>query len=95
MLSNISGLNSNQSSGLLMKLAPIVLGMLGKQKKSSGLGNTDLAGMLAGAASTANRGNQNASLITSLLDRDGDGNLKGEATRFGFSLLKSFFRGRR
>lgn len=91
VLTEMSGLNQTQSSDLLVKLAPIVLGMLGKQKKSTGMSNSDLGGLLAGAAASANTKVQNPSLITSLLDRDGDGNIRNEAASFGFSLLKNLF----
>lgn len=95
MLSKMSGLDSNQSNGLLVKLAPIVLGMLGKQKKETGMDVSDLSGMLSGAATKANSGNKNASLITSLLDRDGDGSIADEVTQVGFSIFKNLFRRRR
>ncbi len=91
-LSKMSGLNSGQSSNLLIKLAPMVLGMLGKQKRSSGLSNSDLSSILSGAVSSANQKAANPSLITSLLDKDGDGNLKNEATSLGLNLLKKFFK---
>ena len=91
MLSKMSGLDSNQSTSLLIKMAPIVLGMLGKQKRSGGLSPSDLGGLLSGAAAMSNKGNKNASLITSLLDQDGDGSLKGEAVGFGLKMLKGLF----
>lgn len=91
-LAKMSGLNSNQSSSLLIKLAPIVLGMLGKQKRTTGASNSDLSSLLANAAGAANKKAANPSLITSLLDRDGDGNITNEATSFGFSLLKKLFK---
>lgn len=53
-LSQKTGLSSAQISQLLAVAAPIVMGMLGKQKKSSGIGAGDLGGLLAGAASQAN-----------------------------------------
>ena len=84
-------LDSNQSTSLLIKMAPIVLGMLGKQKRSTGLSPSDLGGLLSGAAAMSNKGNKNASLITSLLDQDGDGSLKGEAVGFGLKMLKGLF----
>ncbi len=90
-LSQMSGLNQGQSSSLLVKLAPIVLGMLGKQKRSTGMSPTDLGGLLAGAAAQSNTRVQNPSLITSLLDRDGDGSIADEAAGFGFKLLKNLF----
>ena len=91
-LAKMSGLNQNQSSSLLIKLAPIVLGMLGKQKRTEGISNSDLSSILAGAVGQANQRSSNPSLITSLLDRDGDGNLTNEATSLGMNLLKRFFK---
>ncbi len=92
MLSKMSGLDNNQSSSILMKLAPIVLGMLGKQKRSSGVSNSDLSSILSGAASHVNQKASNPSLITSLLDRDGDGSIADEAASFGFKMLRNFFK---
>ena len=91
-LSKLSGLDQNQSSSMLIKLAPIVLGMLGKQKKTSGISNSGLSDILAGAVGSANQTIPNPSLITSFLDQDGDGNLKNEAVSFGMKLLKGFFK---
>jgi len=91
-LSKMSGLNQSQSSSLLVKLAPIVLGMLGKQKRTAGASNSDLSSILAGAVGQANQKASNPSLITSLLDKDGDGNLTNEATSLGINLLKKFFK---
>ena len=91
-LAKSSGLNSNQSSSLLVKLAPIVLGMLGKQKKSSGLSNSDLSSVLSGALGQATQKASNPSILTSLLDRDGDGSIADEAASLGMNLLKGLFK---
>lgn len=91
-LMKMSGLNKNQSSGLLMKLAPIVLGMLGKQKKSQGLDMSGLSNILMNSASTAKKKTPGADLLTSFLDRDGDGSIKDDAARIGFSFLKNLFK---
>ncbi len=91
-LSKMSGLNQNQSSNILIKLAPIVLGMLGKQKRTAGVSNSDLSSLLANAVGSANQKASNPSLITSLLDRDGDGNITNEATSLGLNLLKRLFK---
>lgn len=91
-LTKASGLNQSQSSNLLAKLAPMVLGTLGQQKKSSGIGVSDLAGILSGVAGAANKKvGGNASLLTSFLDSDGDGNLRNEAAGLGMKLLKGLF----
>ncbi len=93
-LMKMSGLSKNQSSSLLIKLAPIVLGMLGKQKKSQGLDMSGLSNILNSSAESARQRSPKPDLLTSFLDQDGDGSLKGEATRFGFGILKNLF-GRR
>lgn len=90
-LAQASGLDQSQSSSMLIKLAPIVLGMLGKEKRTSGVSNSDLSSLLAGAAGVANQKVSNPSILTSFLDQDGDGNLRNEATSFGMKLLKGLF----
>jgi hypothetical protein len=91
-ITKMSGLNTSQSSDLLVKMAPIVLGMLGKQKKTMGLNPTDLIGMISGAANTSKAQVGNSSLLTSFLDQNGDGDIKDDAARIGFNLLKNLFR---
>jgi len=53
-LSQKTGLSAGQITQLLAVAAPIVMGMIGKEKKSSGLGQNDLGGLLTGAAKQAN-----------------------------------------
>ena len=90
-----SGLSKNQSSSLLIKLAPIVLGMLGKQKRSQSLDTSGIGSILANAAGTAKKRSPAGDLLTSFLDQDGDGDIKDDAAKIGFSFLKSLFKGRR
>ena len=94
-LTKMSGLNQSQSSDLLVKLAPIVLGMLGKQKRSTGMDMGGLSNILTNSASTARKRTPQSDLLTSFLDQDGDGDIKDDAARIGFSLLKNLFRKRR
>lgn len=75
-LSQMTGLNTGQAGSLLENLAPLVMGQLGRQKKSNGLGIEDLAGLLAGESKQARSTSGGAmDLITSLLDQDGDGSM--------------------
>ncbi|WP_340198705.1 DUF937 domain-containing protein [Ascidiimonas sp. W6] len=73
-LSAKSGLDAGSISQILKVAAPIIMGFMGKQQRqsnvndSSGL-NTLLGSMLGGQPQ------QNQSLITSLLDADGDGSI--------------------
>lgn len=91
-LTKMSGLNSSQSSSLLAKLAPVVLGMLGKQKRSQGLDMSGLSNILNNSAATARKKTPQASILTSFLDQDGDGDIKDDAARIGFGLLKRLFK---
>ena len=52
-ISKTSGLNMGQIMKLMPILAPIVMGMLGKQKQGGGLNIGDLAGILMGGAQSA------------------------------------------
>jgi hypothetical protein len=95
MLANKTGLNSAQTLNLLIKLAPVVMGALGKMKKSQNVDPSGLPDVLSGAASRMNKSASNPSLIESFLDQDGDGNLNNEIKNVGFSFLKSIFSKRR
>lgn len=70
-----SGLDANSVANILKVAAPILMGMLGKQKKeqnitdTNGIGNL-LGGMLGGS-STANE----QSFLEKVLDADGDGSV--------------------
>lgn len=69
-----SGLNGAQSQDLMAMLAPLVMGVLGKQASGSGV---DLAGMLGGATQQLDQqgGGIGSKLMTAVLDRDGDGDV--------------------
>lgn len=94
MISQMSGLNSNQSGSLLQMLAPMVLGMLGKQKRSQGLNISDLSSLLSGTVSQQRQSNPAMTLIAGFLDKDGDGNAMDDITDMGMKMLGNFFKNR-
>ncbi len=94
-LSQMSGLDKGQSGDMLIKLAPIVLGMLGRQKRSAPAGGIDLSSILGQAAGSMTKKTGQASLIESLLDQDGDGSIQDEVASVGINLLKGLFKRRR
>jgi len=92
-LSKMSGLDQSQASSMLIKMAPIVLGMLGKQKKTSGLDASSLTNILAQSAGTAVKKTSGAeNLLKSFIDQDGDGDIVDDAMRIGGNLLKGLFK---
>jgi hypothetical protein len=71
-LSSKTGVDSGIISKILPMLAPIVMGYLGKQTKSNGVSNgADLSGMLGSLLGGAG----GDSILTSVLDQNGDGKL--------------------
>lgn len=77
-VSNQSGLSGGQVAQILMMLAPIVMGYLGKQKQQQGVGADGLGGLLGGLlgggqAQQASSGNPMFDMASGMLDRDGDG----------------------
>lgn len=96
-VSQMSGLNKNQVSQLMVMLAPVILGLIGKfkaqkQVDASGLGG--LLGGLLGGSQGQGGSNQAVDMISSFLDRDGDGDISKEITDIGSSLLGGLFKRR-
>lgn len=88
--SNISrqtGLKEYQVSGLLSQLAPLLLGMLGKEKSSNNLSSMDLSAMLRGLMGiTGSRSVMKK--VTKMLDSDGDGNILDDLGKIAGGLFK-------
>lgn len=93
MVSQISGLESGKAGNLMTILAPIVMGMLGRQKKQSGMDAGGIANILAGAlGQQRQRGGMASSLIKGILDRDGDGSAIDDVAKIGMNIFSKFFR---
>ena len=73
-LGRATGLNAATMSQLLMLLAPIVLGALGRRQRQQGLDPGGLSDLLGGESRRAAEANPQARRgLGALLDRDGDG----------------------
>lgn len=95
-LSQASGLDASSIQQLLVMLAPMVMGALGKQQRKEGLDLGGLAGMLAGERRQAKRQMPGAGgLLASFLDQDGDGDVTDDVARMGAGLLGNLFGGKR
>ncbi len=96
MISKTSGLDSEKTGNLMTMIAPMVMGLLGKQKKQSGLDIGGLMGLLSGTVSQQKQsGNPLMDMATRFLDKDGDGSAVDDiAGMVGKGLLGKLF-GRR
>ena len=92
MLSKMSGLDKNQSMGMLVKLAPMVLGVLGRYKKQKQMDNNGLRDYLGQSQRTYQEKNKGADIFTKLLDQDGDGSMMDEVASIGLKVLGNFLR---
>lgn len=93
LISQMSGLNSSQTGNMMQMLAPIVMGMLGKTKREQGLDIGGLASLLSGTANSRQAQNNPASsLVTRLLDKDGDGSAVDDIARIGMNVLGNLFK---
>ncbi len=93
MVSQMSGLNNNQTSQLMTMLAPIVMGMLGKTKRENGLNEGGLASLLNGTVTQQqSSSNPTMNLVTSFLDSDGDGSIVDDVANMGMKFLGGLFK---
>jgi len=91
-ISSQNNLSQDQSMGLLTKLAPLILGSIGKTKRQSNLDNNGLFDLLSNSAQTFNKPRKDNSVLENLLDRDGDGNIMDDAAGIGMKILGNLFK---
>lgn len=95
-ISKASGIDSGKILKMMMMLAPVVLGYLGKmksqqaqvQQQQAQAPSGGLQDILKGVTQTVNQQPSNQSIFAKLLDRDGDGNVIDDIAEMG---VKSIF----
>ena len=92
MISKGSGLSRNNSMSMLMKMAPVVMGMLGKQKKQQQMQPRSLQDLLNNSVTQARKQAPEQDLISRILDKDGDGSAMDEIAGMGLKVLGNLFR---
>ena len=73
-LSSKSGVDAGSIANILKVAAPVLMGVLGKQTQQSGVSDANGMNALLGSM-LGGQPKENQSLITSLLDADGDGSI--------------------
>lgn len=96
MISKVSGLDSDKTSNLMTTLAPMVMSLLGQQKRQQGLDMSGIAGLLTNSVGQQKQaGNPLVDMATRFLDKDGDGSIMDDvAGMVGNGLMGKLF-GRR
>ena len=90
-VSNKTGLGMGQVAQIMMFLAPIVMGYLGRQKQQQGVGADGLSGLLGGLlgggqsqSATQSTGNSVLGMASNALDRDHDGSAVDDIASMAF-----------
>ena len=91
-ISKASGLDKNSSLKLLVQMAPMLMGMLGKQKKEQKLDNNGLFDFLNSTKEEHNKTIEQPSMIERMLDQDGDGSMMDDLASFGLKKIGKLFR---
>jgi hypothetical protein len=89
-----SGMNAQQVSQLLMMLAPIVMGVLGRMKKDQGAGAQQLPDILGQGKAEIEKQAPGAGGLGSIFDRNHDGQIADDVARIGTSVLGGLFNAR-
>jgi len=88
VISQYSGLDIFKSGVLMQLIAPVVMGVVGKTKKSGGLDLGGLANILLGGGNRRSAPRRGAGgLFGKLLDMDGDGNTMDDLLKIGMKIL--------
>lgn len=74
-LSQKSGMDAGSVSQILKVVAPILMGVLGKQKRRQAVHNTNDIESFLGGLLSGNSKDQEQSFLESILDADGDGSI--------------------
>ncbi len=94
-VSEKSGLNMGQVAQVLMFLAPIVMGYLGRQKQEQNVGPEGLGGLLGGlmsgvqSHSEPTKGGSMFDMASGMLDRDGDGSSLDDIASMAYKYITS------
>jgi hypothetical protein len=95
-LGQMSGVDAGSAGQILAMLAPLLMGLLGREKRSQGLdvgGLTDLLGAERQVAKQ--RSPQAMDMLGGLLDSDDDGQIMDDIAKLGGGLLGGLFGGRK
>lgn len=94
-VSQQTGISSQQTMQLMMMLAPMIMGFLGKKQQttaqSGGGGILDILNQVQQQAAPQQSGNPSLDMLKQMLDKNGDGNVQQEVMDLGKKILGGLF----
>ncbi|MBK9255157.1 MAG: DUF937 domain-containing protein [Saprospiraceae bacterium] len=94
-ISKQSGLDVGKVTQLMITLAPIIMGFLGKEKSQTGDSPGGLMDLVLNSTKTVNKQQPNSSIFTKMLDKDGDGSVMDDLAGMGMKALFNKLLGRK
>lgn len=91
-LSKSTGMDTSSIGTMLIKLAPVVMGALGKVKSQQGLDQGGVADLLKGTVQDNSEQNPLLAMAGKFLDKDGDGSVMDDLGSMGMDLLGGLFK---
>lgn len=91
-LSRSTGMDTSSIGTMLIKLAPVVMGALGKVKTQQGLDQGGVADLLKGTVSDNSSQNPLLTMAGQFLDKDGDGSIMDDLGGIGMNILGGLFK---
>lgn len=93
LISGVSGLNAKSAGGLLATLAPVVMGMLGKEQRKNQFDDGGLTDFLRQTQKDAAKRPSSGmnQILNSFLDQDGDGDIKDDVAGMAMKFIGNFF----
>jgi len=86
-VSNKSGLGMGQVAQIMMFLAPIVMGYLGRQKQQQGVGASGLGGLLGGMMGGQSQSSGVLGMASSYFDKNHDGSAVDDIASMAFKYI--------
>jgi hypothetical protein len=91
MIGRMSGLDESKVGQLMMMLAPMVMGALGKARNQGGMNIGGISDLLNQTVKSEENKRSEMSLLTRFLDKDGDGSVMDDIANMG---IQAFLRRR-
>lgn len=92
MIGRMTGMDKSSTGRLMMMLAPIVMGAVGKAKKEENLDTGGLSDLLSKTTVQQREKSANMDIFSKMLDADGDGSAMDDLLKMGGSLLGGFLK---
>lgn len=92
IISKLSGIDKKSAANLMIKMAPVVMGALGKMKKEHNMSAGDISDLLTNTVKSSAQDRAEMNMLEKFLDQDGDGSIMDDLADQGGKFLGSFFK---